>query len=615
MTASRSIIHIDRNILFRRKVIKRIILFSALLMLLLNIPGYSTIHYVKAGNATPSYPYTTWATASDSIQKVVDICLSGDTIMIGSGVYTELVASDSLGRYLIIMGVDVDSCVIDLSSYSSGIPPDPIYSMAFMLKDHLTMKNLTFKTISGSTEHIGVKLVDDLYSVTKCYLSNLKFFGGFKKAISSFKLTGKIEDCYFYRSTLGIQISDRHDLEPVLIQNNIFLGCKNGIRTDYAIIKNNWLLQLRSTGLNFSNIFFPTIVYVYNNVVTAESNSSSEGIWRCELGEIRNNIISGFKCGIEPYPGATIKNNVIMNSSVTALKIWQSEFQADINYNLFYNNPKISDNLSRFNPDTTIYYTSDPMFENQDSNNYLLQMFSPLINAGDPNILDVDGSRSDVGLYGGPYGQSYSYQDLAPKKPKFTLVSKQNGKVKFNWRGGTEADFNSFSLYRSRDPLFIPDDNNKIFTGIDTLFTDSLADPTGSYSYKLNAKDNQGNVSKLDSVTVVITAISDEEVSPTPERIYLYQNYPNPFNPSTKIKFLLTEESEVILRVYDVNGELVTMLQNGWLPSGEYEREFSPTTIGTLKDIASGVYFYNLLVRDRNLIPLFVKTEKMMFLK
>jgi hypothetical protein len=75
---------------------------------------------------------------------------------------------------------------------------------------------------------------------------------------------------------------------------------------------------------------------------------------------------------------------------------------------------------------------------------------------------------------------------------------------------------------------------------------------------------------------VVITGISAEEVSPTPERIYLYQNYPNPFNPSTKIKFLLTEESEVILRVYDVNGELVTMLQNGWLPAGEYEREFSP---------------------------------------
>ncbi|MBK7267828.1 MAG: hypothetical protein IPI12_16190 [Ignavibacteriales bacterium] len=120
-------------------------MFSALLMLLLNIPGYSTIHYVKAGNATPSYPYTTWATASDSIQKVVDICLSGDTIMIGSGVYTELVVSISVGRYLTILGVDVDSCVIDISGYSSGIPPNPIYSMALVCKDHLTIRTLLSK--------------------------------------------------------------------------------------------------------------------------------------------------------------------------------------------------------------------------------------------------------------------------------------------------------------------------------------------------------------------------------------------------------------------------------------------------------------------------------------
>jgi hypothetical protein len=525
------------------------------------------------------------------------------------------VVSDSVGRYLTILGIDVDSCIVDLSGYSSGIPPNPIYSMAFTLKDHITMRNLTFKTISGATEHFGLKLLDDLYSVTKCFLSNLKFIGSFKKAISSFKLTGKIEYCYFYQSALGIQVIDRHNLEPVLLQDNIFQRCGDGIRADYATIRNNWLLQVRSNGFNFGNLFFATKVYVYNNLLETSPGSAFIGIRHCELGEVKNNLILGFDDGIKPYPGASIRNNIVMDSWGSAINIGQPDFYGDINYNLFYQCKRISNNLSWFNPDTTIYYTTDPMFENQDSNNYLLQMFSPLINAGDPNILDIDGSRSDVGLYGGPYGQSYTYQDLAPKKPKFTLVNKQAGKVIFNWRGGTEADFNSFSLHRNRDPLFIPGDNNKIYSGIDTLFTDSLTDPTGSYSYKLTVKDNQGNVSKLDSTTVVLTGISAEEESPTPERIYLYQNYPNPFNPYTKIKFSLTQESEVILRVYDVNGELVTLLQNGWLPAGEYEREFSPNTIGSLKDIASGVYFYNLLVRDKNLIPLYTKTEKMMFIK
>ncbi|QOJ28982.1 MAG: hypothetical protein HRU80_08855 [Ignavibacteriales bacterium] len=35
----------------------------------------------------------------------------------------------------------------------------------------------------------------------------------------------------------------------------------------------------------------------------------------------------------------------------------------------------------------------------------------PLIDAGDPAILDLDGTRSDIGPYGGPYGMVYEYED------------------------------------------------------------------------------------------------------------------------------------------------------------------------------------------------------------
>jgi hypothetical protein len=614
MIITKPIAPIFRNAFIDGSMRKKTLLFSTILFLLLTVPGYSTIRYVKAGNPTPSFPYTTWATASDSIQKVVDICLSSDTILIGTGVYTELVVSNLVGRYLTILGVDVDSCIIDISGYSSGIPPNPIYTRAFIFKDHITIRNLTFKTQMGETEHYAILLWDNYNSVTKCAISNLKFIGGFSKALVAGQLTGKIEDCYFYNVQKAVQVNFGHGMDPVILQNNLVQRCKRAVVSDLAVIKNNWFLSIMNNGLELGTLFYSTRNYVYNNLISA-LEPGHIGVYQNQYGEVINNVITGFNYGMEPKSNCIIKNNVIMNCQSAAIGIseWPT-LTGDINYNLFFNCQMLTGNSTSFDPDTTIYYTSDPMFENQDSNNYLLQMFSPLIDAGDSNILDIDGSRSDVGLYGGPYGQSYSYQDLAPKKPKFTLVSKQNGKVKFNWRGGSEADFNSFSLYRSRDPLFIPDDNNKIYSGIDTLFTDSLTDPTGSYSYKLTAKDNQGNVSKLDSVTVIITGISDEEIH-TPERIYLYQNYPNPFNPSTKIKFALTAESEVILRVYDVNGELVTMLQNGWLPAGEYEREFSPATIGTLKDIASGVYFYNLLVRDQNLIPLFLKTEKMMFLK
>jgi len=585
----------------------RTILFSALLIFLLYVPGYSTIRYVKAGNPTPSSPYTTWATASDSIQKVVDICLSGDTILIGTGVYPQIVNSDHFGRDLTIFGVDVDSCIIDLTTF-----PQLSVLKAFIFQDNLHLENITFKTYPGSSKHIALYLTGPSdHSVVK--VRNNKFIGSFLQGVRVLFSTGEISSCYFYENYKAINGFDDNSVTQIgMIRNNLFSFVSEGISCNYAKITGNSFINITNVAIYIGSLFgFYT--EIQNNFIHSFTQ------WDPAITDVpdlvTNNIITNFRRGISTPPGAKVVNNVIMNSSEYAIYVNQPLDTAIINYNAFYNNREISNNTTLYDPDSTIYYTADPMFENPDSNNYLLQMFSPLIDAGDPNILDVDGTRSDVGLHGGPYGQSYQYKDLPPKKPRVISATKLKNKVNFHWRGGTEADFNSFSLYRSRDPLFSPSDNNKIYSGIDTLFTDSLTDPTGSYSYKLTAKDNQGNVSKLDSVTVVLTGISAEEESPTPERIYLYQNYPNPFNPSTKIKFSLTEESEVILRVYDVNGALVTILQNGWLPAGEYEREFTPATIGTLKDIASGVYFYNLLVRDKNLIPLFVKTEKMLFIK
>ena len=47
--------------------------------------------------------------------------------------------------------------------------------------------------------------------------------------------------------------------------------------------------------------------------------------------------------------------------------------------------------------------TADPLFVAV-STDFHLASGSPCINAGDPAILDVDNSRSDMGCYGGPGG-------------------------------------------------------------------------------------------------------------------------------------------------------------------------------------------------------------------
>jgi hypothetical protein len=89
-------------------------------------------------------------------------------------------------------------------------------------------------------------------------------------------------------------------------------------------------------------------------------------------------------------------------------------------YNLYWDNFINATNGSVFG-DSDVF--ADPIFVKDSIGrtldyDYHLQKYSPAIDAGDPNILDVDGSRSDIGVFGGPLGQKYTYQDLAPKPPE-----------------------------------------------------------------------------------------------------------------------------------------------------------------------------------------------------
>lgn len=68
----------------------------------------------------------------------------------------------------------------------------------------------------------------------------------------------------------------------------------------------------------------------------------------------------------------------------------------------------------------------------------------------------------------------------------------------------------------------------------------------------------------------------------------LQQNFPNPFNPETTISFYLPKISEVKLRVFNIQGELIDVLENGKFGKGDYSVTWHP------KNIASGMYFIGL---------------------
>ena len=86
------------------------------------------------------------------------------------------------------------------------------------------------------------------------------------------------------------------------------------------------------------------------------------------------------------------------------------------------------------------------------------------------------------------------------------------------------------------------------------------------------------------------SAVEAEKLFPADVR--LDQNYPNPFNPETSIKFNLSRSSFATLKIYNLIGQEIETLVNGFRAAGEYEIEWRP------QGLASGLYFYRLRAGD-----------------
>jgi len=100
-----------------------------------------------------------------------------------------------------------------------------------------------------------------------------------------------------------------------------------------------------------------------------------------------------------------------------------------------------------------------------------------------------------------------------------------------------------------------------------------------------------------------LMAIDDQKEGRLPEAMALDQNYPNPFNASTQIRYRVNETAWVRLQVFNAGGQLVSVLQDGQQPAGEY------TAVWQSGESAGGVYFYRLQT-DR-----FEQTKKMLLLR
>jgi len=95
----------------------------------------------------------------------------------------------------------------------------------------------------------------------------------------------------------------------------------------------------------------------------------------------------------------------------------------------------------------------------------------------------------------------------------------------------------------------------------------------------------------------------EDHANPQPGEFSLSQNYPNPFNPRTTIHYYLEKKEKIKLTVFNILGDVVSILAEGEQAAGSHNIVFDGS------NLASGIYLYQLKTESKN------ETRRMLYLK
>jgi len=176
--------------------------------------------------------------------------------------------------------------------------------------------------------------------------------------------------------------------------------------------------------------------------------------------------------------------------------------------------------------------------------------------------------------------------------------------VKLNWKTATEVNNYGFEILRQAhtstslnvtdwEKIGFVNGNGNSNLPKSYSFTDRNVN-SGKYSYRLKQIDNDGTFEHSKIVEADLGA---------PTKFELIQNYPNPFNPTTTISYDLPEAANVKLTIFNILGQEIATLVDGFKEAGNYSVNFDADNLD------SGLYIYKLQAGSQ------VQTKKMTLIK
>jgi hypothetical protein len=195
--------------------------------------------------------------------------------------------------------------------------------------------------------------------------------------------------------------------------------------------------------------------------------------------------------------------------------------------------------------------------------------------------------------------------ELNPPSKDVSITNAIASGVEFNWGAIETSPWLSLSATTGTSPATVS-------------FSVDITDlSVGTYNTLVEIKQvsvttSMGVTDDIDTVYVKLlvdqpTDVEDDQGA-VPKSYSLEQNYPNPFNPETVIEYNLPASGHVTLTVFNVVGQKVVDVVNGYQSAGNKQAVWNGRDQNG-REVQSGVYFYRLTADN------FTMTRKMMLLK
>jgi len=352
---------------------------------------------IFAISCIPLYAKNFDVSSGESIQTAINDAVSGDIIKVGPGEFNEDIVirkgislegagsgKTSLIGFNLIPCVTMKSDTSIKGFYIKASPP------AYNILVEGT--NTTIESNHINAKYTAIRVENGSSNIKDNRIDSVAF-----TAIDFYSSNGMIENNLIQSVYIGINVED----SIVGISRNTITGNGNNdhgilITDSEATIRNNVIYNNRFVG------------------ISAHTNS--------DITIVNNTIYNNAEQGILCYQSSpVIMNNIMMNNRYGIFITENSS--PKISYNNLYNNSEgnyMGENSTPFTPDPGDGEISeDPIFTDVQVGNFELSTGSKCIDAGNPasEYNDPDGSKNDIGAYGGPDTGWIGVYDL----PKITI--------------------------------------------------------------------------------------------------------------------------------------------------------------------------------------------------